>query len=437
MATLKVLILEKRRKQVGTYPVFILITWKRMTYPLQTEYYVTHEQVRRSSRIFKGKKIISLELKDNTLINTLAARIGQYELAKQKLGTAIENYTAKELADYFVEETTPKKKEMEKINYISFSREHIAGLFLEGRRNTARPMQSVLNNLEDYAGDFLDINDVTRKFLDGFYNSLRKERTMTRLTQFGTEVILTKPPTTDLKTVMTHIRTLFNAAKRKYNDEDKQIYRILHYPFSFDKKETKKLKPKPPVKKLLSIEQLRQIRDFVPTISREELAKDVFMLSFYLAGTNCADFYYLEDYQNGRISYNRCKVKNRREDEGYITMAVNPEAAAILNKYKDPTNKRACTFSARYSTHEKFLSAVDTGLRCIAKKINLPKLSTYFARFTFASIAYNKCGIPKDVVDLCLNHVDQGMKMADTYIERDFKLVDDALVKVFSKLSEE
>lgn len=53
-------------------------------------------------------------------------------------------------------------------------------------------------------------------------------------------------------------------------------------------------------------------------------------------------------------------------------------------------------------------------------------LSTYYARHTWATIARNKCNISKGDVNLALNHVDQGKKVADMYIEKDWSLIDNA-----------
>ena len=88
------------------------------------------------------------------------------------------------------------------------------------------------------------------------------------------------------------------------------------------------------------------------------------------------------------------------------------------------------------------LSAFYTG-RC--SKLDLSKISNFayiwrirlydcftkwlhlrYARHTWATIARNKCGISKDDVDLALNHVDQGLKMADAYIAKDWSLIDKA-----------
>ena len=51
-------------------------------------------------------------------------------------------------------------------------------------------------------------------------------------------------------------------------------------------------------------------------------------------------------------------------------------------------------------------------------------LTTYYARHTWASIAFN-LGIPKDVISLALGH-SFGVRVTDTYINADLSRVDEA-----------
>lgn len=50
-------------------------------------------------------------------------------------------------------------------------------------------------------------------------------------------------------------------------------------------------------------------------LRRQELARDVFMLSFFLVGMNTVDMFNVpySSRKNGRITYQRSKTKDRRE----------------------------------------------------------------------------------------------------------------------------
>ncbi len=54
-----------------------------------------------------------------------------------------------------------------------------------------------------------------------------------------------------------------------------------------------------------------------------------------------------------------------------------------------------------------------------------------------ATLAVNKVGIDKYTVHAALNHIDEAMKVTDIYIERNFKIENDANAKVMKSVFEE
>ncbi|MBV5348908.1 site-specific integrase [bacterium] len=377
----------------------------------------------------QGKKKELFALKDTYIINDLNKRITRYEdLKSQKLGFRIEMYTARELAKYFESETKPGSDST--INFVEFSRNHIEKLKAQGRTSYASNINSSLNSLIDFCNgrEKIAITEITSKFLTQNEAFLRTTRTIKRKDQFGKMVTTKKRGLSDLSVIdyMTNIRLLFNAAMAEYNDEDKDEIRIIHYPFR-----KYKLKRRPEnEKRNLTKEQLVVIRDVDPAkiiLERAIFSRDIFMLSFYLVGMNFADLYEVDKIKAGRFTYERKKTKGRRQDRALISIKIEPEAEQLVEKYRDPSGERVFDFHKRYSTSHIFSSNVNKGLKVVAKacKIDEP-LSTYYARHTWATIARNKAGISKDDVDLALNHVDQGLKMADAYIEKDWSLIDKA-----------
>lgn len=420
MATFKICVFEHQKRAIdGKYPVSIRVTWKRQSSYIRTEYYVTDKQI--------NKKTFTL--KDIYIINDLNKRIAKYEdLKAQKLGHRIEIYTAKELANYFDKETKPGSDSS--INFIEFSRKHIEKLRKQGRTTTASNLNSTINSLIDFCSgrERVAITEITSKFLTENEAYLRGKRTIKRKNQFGKMVTTEKRGLSDVSVIdyMTNIRLLFNAAMAEYNDEDKDEIKIIHYPFR-----KYKLKRRPEnEKRNLAVELLNNIKNVPDSdllLDRAIFSRDVFLLSFYLVGINFADLYEADKYKKGRLIYERKKTKGRRQDKAYISIKVEPEAVPLFEKYRDPSGVRVFDFYKRYSTSHIFSSNVNKGLKVVAKacKIDEP-LSTYYARHTWATIARNKCDVSKDDVDLALNHVDQGLKMADAYIEKDWSRIDNA-----------
>ena len=61
----------------------------------------------------------------------------------------------------------------------------------------------------------------------------------------------------------------------------------------------------------------------------------------------------------------------------------------------------------------------------------------YISRHSWATIAVNKAGIDKYTVHAALNHRDETMRITDIYIERDFKIENDANTRVVKYVFEE
>lgn len=430
MATFKICIFKHQKRQDDKYPVSIRVCWKRQYGYIKTEFYVSEKQI--TKRTFT--------IKDTYIINELNRRIVIFEeLKSKKLGFKIDLYSAKELAEYFTKETSPDSSS--KINFIEFARLHIQRIKDQGRISTASTLDRVTNALIDFCNgrDKVYINEITSKFLQQFESFLRSDRTLVRHTKQGRTITVKNKGLSDVSVFdyMTDVRTLFNAAIEEYNDEDKDEVRIMHYPFR-----KYKLKRRPETaKRNLSVDQIKSIiyssdSDLKP--ERAVFARDVFVLSFLLVGMNTIDLYnatslvfeqqsnhHVGNNEMVRIEYNRQKTKSRRQDRAFISIKVEPEAIPLLQKYRDPDGKRVFDFYKRYACASNFRNNVNKKLKIVANVCNIDvRLTTYYARHSWATIARNKCGISKDDIDLALNHVDSGMKMADVYIEKDWKLID-------------
>lgn len=398
----------------------IRVYWKRKYAYIGTEYYVTIKQISQNDK--KG----IFELKDSYIIGELTRRINMFEKAKvDRLGMRIYKMNVKQLADFFTE--LVYGKEDENIDFLEFGYKLCDQLKEEGKSFSR--IKTSLNSLKDFTGGKLDINELTSRFLFNYEKYLRSERKLKRINQLGKEVITVRKPMSDhgIADYMTDIRTVFNAAIFEYNDDETGNIRIMHYPF----KKYKLPVVRETAKRNISVEQLRCIM----SLKEEDmdarltiLARDVFLISFYLIGMNMVDLFSIEfkSYENGRITYKRAKTRGKRRDEALISIKVESEAMPLVEKYRDPDKKRVFDFYKRYKTFQYFTSAIDRGLKDVAKLCNIDvPLSTYYARHTWATIARNKCNKSKEDIQECLNHAgSSSMKITDIYIEKGWGIID-------------
>lgn len=230
---------------------------------------------------------------------------------------------------------------------------------------------------------------------------------------------------------MRGLRSLFNKAKRHYNNSDYNIIRIPNDPFA-----NVKIPLYRRSKKSLSIGDIIRIRDGNFKTKRANMARDVFMITFYMMGININDFYKLKSLTSGRIEYERSKTDTENNVYNFIlSIKIEPELDILIKRYSDIAF--LSYFRRNYCNSYNFMRAVNKGLGQISKDLNLDRMvTTNWARHSWATIARNKAGVPKADIDFCLGRVNNDYKMADIYIDIDYGIYDKANRDVLSLLKE-
>lgn len=198
-----------------------------------------------------------------------------------------------------------------------------------------------------------------------------------------------------------------------------------------------KIKREETVKRSLDLGQLQMLMNCKVEVY-QEIYRDIFMLIIMLRGINIGDLCLLKDENivNGRVVYRRQKTHS------LYSVRLEPEACEIIKKYKG--ENFLLNVCDRYSNYLYFMRHMNTALQKIGnvtvgkygkKTIEpfFPKLSTYWARHTFASIAYNDCGIPMDIISDLLGH-SNGMAVTNIYIRRNERIADEAARRVIDKI---
>lgn len=187
-------------------------------------------------------------------------------------------------------------------------------------------------------------------------------------------------------------------------------------------------------------DKLRELRDY-PCEPYQEVYRDIFMLGFYLIGINIADLLNLKssDLKYGRIVYRRKKT-HRLYD-----IKVEPEAAAIIDKYRgseyllrfmdDGCNPR--TFARNLGDALKRIGKMEIVRNkrgAYVKKVIeplCPDITWYTARRSWATIAAS-LDIPKEVIGKALGHAEWDNTTTDIYIMFDNKKIDEANRRVLN-----
>lgn len=194
------------------------------------------------------------------------------------------------------------------------------------------------------------------------------------------------------------------------------------YPFKkihIRKEETKK--------RCLTLEDIKYIRDY-PLKEKYAFFRDVFILSFYLLGINAVDLFKLTTdniTRDGRLEYTRQKTGKR------FTIKLEPEALAIINKYK----KEKTLIPLPYKIYPSVLSRMES--IAIQKILDAngeaiyKHVTHYYCRHSWATIA-SDMDIPKEVISMGLGH--STGSVTDVYIKKNISKVDKANRQILDAL---
>lgn len=406
MATISAVILKDQQKNDRTWNVKFRIGHKGRSSYMDTDYFVSKSQLNSKYKI-----------KDPFIINQLDDDLNKHRKNILMIRGEIDNLSAIELRLRL--ENMLKVKQVNspsEINFIEFCKHYIGQLESQGRTGSTPTLKTVVYSLIDYfKTDNIFITDITSNFLFDYERYLKSSRKLTRLNQGKnhdyTKLGLGKA---GLHNHMRDLRLLFNACRNKYNDEDSGVIQIKHYPF---KKYKVGSAPKTQ-SRALEIDQISKIYQFhAEPESRAELARDLFMLSFFLCGMNAADLFELStnSYKLRRIEYKRAKTRNKRKDEAFISIMNIQQTKPLLKKY-------AGKLQDRYSSTASLNAAINKGINTICQKIGFD-FDFYSARHSFGSLARNSCRFPKDDIAIAMNHVED--TVTDIYIKKDWSIIDE------------
>lgn len=393
--TIRYAVLKHQQKEDGTYNVKIRITKDRKSAYMPTNYFVTSRQVDRDLKITDSR---------------LALNIDTYILELRKIlvdnESILDSLSAKDLVKFFQSQKSDKS---ENLDYLSYLNSEIEDLVKNNKLNQSN-YKAVYNHLENYSKGRLNFTDITPSFLFSFENYLRKEGV-------GDSGIIK---------YIGCIRASFNRAKNIYNDEDRGIVKIPNNPFS----RYKLPKEADSGKRDAGIELLVDLYNYEPKTGLQELAKDMFFLSFYLVGINARDLHNDElNISKGRLTYQRSKTKDIRSDKAEISIKLEPEVLPLLDKYKGFGNN-VLFICERFGNSKAFNSSLSKGFKQIRENIKekgknkYNNLTFYSARHSWATIASHNCNIIDSHIAKCLNHKSLDFKTTNKYIKRDWSLID-------------
>jgi site-specific recombinase XerD len=297
----------------------------------------------------------------------------------------------------------------EQISFSKFANSVIDKMEVSGRKKSASNYRTALISLLNFLGKektdamFSEITSIViRKWIESLSETRRAKQMYPKA-----------------------IKKLFEDGCIEYNDYDNDIIKIKNQPFRAIRIPESDF----PAKRSVEADVIREILNVNPATPREELAHDIILLVLHLAGINAVDLYEtpVSSLRDGKLTYHRAKTKSKRKDKAYFEISIPEPIIHLFEKYKG--KKRLFNFSERYSEAGSFSQNVNKGMKSLCERAGVQKITIYWLRHTWATVAQNKCGASIEQVGFCLNH-SSAHKVTETYITKSFDLVDDINKKV-------
>lgn len=360
MATLSLNVEKARSTADGSIPVRIKITSKNTKAYIATRYKVDGIKHWSGTAVVKHPDAPYLNRKFREILMA-------YENILDTMPNS--NVHANEIKKYL--ESQIHKSDSLKV----YAESYINRLEKESRTSYAQNMGYTLRYLIECFSESMTLQQFTPSALTLFEKHLRKGGSSD----------------TTINIRMSHLKALLNAAS---NDG---IVEYKVFPFRNYKIPTKAVRDI-----CISKEELRKLREAEfkgVSERRHTVARDLFMLSFYCAGINLTD---LMDARldDDTITFVRKKTATKKQGEKEVSITIQPEARAIIDKYLTEDGK--LDFGYNYNQYEQFRSFVTKGLNKIGEELGFEKkLMYYSARKTFVQFGTN-LGIPLYILEYAI-----------------------------------
>ena len=388
MATVNLKLNEEYENSDKTYPIVFVIRNRNSHAKISSGIKIEKQFWDEKKLIKRGaKNIKDISFTNNELLRTL----NDIDLFINKLSLSGELEFLKASQ---IKEKYRKHKQSEKHKFNSYFRYVIS----TKQKSTARIYKNTLDTIEKYQKNELLFSDINLKWLRDFEMWLFENGSA--INHVGLH--------------MRNIRAVFNTAI------DDDVISLALYPFR-----KYKIKKEKTIKRNLTIKEIKQLRD-IELYGVPQLARDVFMLIFYLSGINLKDLTYLtkDNIRNGRIEYKRFKGGKS------YSIKIEPEAKILIKKLRG--TKYLIGLAERYKNYDSVKKEINKKLKDAAEKAGINEhISTYYARHSVATIGRN-IGIPKDDIAAILGHADN--TVTDIYIDLDQGVKDSAMRKILNTL---
>lgn len=396
MATIKLAVLKHTKSKDGLYKIRISIGHRSETHYIVTPYSVNALSEFDNGIVVRVPNAHEINIKLRNLLNDYEERLERID--------SPEDYTCKELRDLLKSMRTHSSK----ITFKQVSEQYQKELIEDGRGSYAGMLQNSLRLFFEFTGGDVFLSEISTITISEF------ERWLKRKGVSQTYISMTLSMT----------RTIVNRAIRM------QLVTYSVHPFTYWKR------PADPERELdISVEDVRAIRDAQPRLKKQRIARDIFMLSYYLGGINLIDLLEIDFRGVSVLEYTRHKSRNMKLSDKRISFTLQPEAKELISKWMNRNTGRL-DFGYKFS-YKNFLAYVTRSIKSLAKDIDIQdyrKVCYYTARKSFVQHGFD-LGISLEVLEYCIGQSVKNNRPIFNYLKIMRKHADVAFRQILDNLA--
>lgn len=390
MTTLKLAVVPAKMLKSGKHKIRIAIGHKQ-----ETRYLVTRFNIDDLSQ-FKDGQVVGIP--NASYVNMkLRSILNSYQEALDRIST--QSYICAQVVEYL------SNIKQGAAPFSSASTDYIINMEKEGRKSTAELYRRTCRYFNDFIKLDVMLDGITPRTIKEFDIYLKNEKNLNPVTR-GTH--------------MAHLKAILNQAVR-----DKKVSYDTH-PFEYYEK------PEGNIRELdISVDEVKQIRDSTPKEKSLRMARDLFMLSYYLGGINLIDLMQFNFKNRDTIEYIREKSKNTKKGDKKISFSIPEEAKPIIKEWMGKNGK--LNFGYKY-TYDNFRKFVTKEIKRLAENIGIESHVVYYsARKSFVQHGF-ELGISLETLEYCIGQSMKKNRPIFNYVKIMRKHADIAIRKILDEL---
>ncbi len=396
MATIKLAVLKHTQSKDGSYKIRIAIGHRSETHYIVTKYKVNSPSEFVGGIVTRVPNAHEINVKLRNLLNDYDERLERIP--------SPDDYTCKELRDLL----KSMRHHSSTATFSQVSEQYQKELIEDGRGSYAGMLQNSLRLFRDFSGGDMFLSEISTVTISEFERWLKRKG----LSQ------------TYISMTLSMTRTIINRAIRA------QLVTYQLHPFAYWKR------PADEEREIdISVEELAAIRDSKPKLKKQRIARDLFMLSYYLGGINLIDLLNIDFRGVSVLEYVRHKSRNTKTSDKRISFTIQPEAKELIRKWTN-RNTGKLDFGYKFS-YKNFLQFITRSIKSLAKDLdiqNYKKVCYYTARKSFVQHGFD-LGISLEVLEYCIGQSVKNNRPIFNYLKIMRKHADVAIRQILDNLS--